>query len=74
MQTLPCHCTAVFCGHASGERCPRPAQIILRIAVATLDTRFAPPINIPICQACWTNFQSHLPGFAVPAEAWPEVG
>jgi hypothetical protein len=40
MQETQCMCTAVFCGHALGEKCPRPLQMVLKIAAGTYKSGF----------------------------------
>jgi hypothetical protein len=63
MQEKQCMCTAVFCGHALGEKCPRSPGILLKIAVGTTNSGFGPQMQIALCDTCWFNLQRYLPGF-----------
>jgi hypothetical protein len=62
MQETQCMCSAVFCGHALGEKCPRPLKIVLKISAGTYKSGFSPQIEVALCYECWLNFQRHLPG------------
>ena len=73
MQNLPCACTAVYCGHASGEQCPRLARVTLLIALGALEPHFFSPRDIPLCEHCLANFQRYLPGFAPTLLPWHKV-
>src|SRR6266480_3236297 len=64
MQEKDCMCTAVYCGHASGEKCLLPAGVLIRIAVGTIKSGLGPHRIIRMCKSCWVNLQQNLPGFS----------
>jgi hypothetical protein len=74
MQETQCRCTAVFCGHATGEKCPKPAGILLRMAIGTADSGFGPQSQVALCHDCWVNFQRYLPGFFYSKLPWQKAG
>jgi len=74
MQETECMCTAVFCGHALREQCPRPIFIFLKVASGTSNTSFGSEIRIGICEMCWFNLQRYIPGFFGSALPWDKAG
>ena len=68
-------CTAVFCGHALGEKCPHPFLISLKIKMKaeTSNSHFGPEAEIGICKMCWFNLQKYLPGFFRSTPAWEKA-
>ncbi len=76
MQEKECMCTAVFCGHALGERCPHPVLIALKIRITAdaSNADFGPEIEIGICRTCWLNLQRYLPNLFPSATTWEKAG
>ena len=62
MEEKQCMCTAVFCGHAFGEKCPNQESVQLRMAVGTGTSGFGLQVDIGMCSFCWANLQRTLPG------------
>jgi hypothetical protein len=56
-------CTAVFCGHARGEKCPHPANILVKLASGTQQSGLGAHHIIKVCNQCWVNLERNLPGF-----------
>ena len=66
MQEKDCMCTAVYCGHARGEKCSHPGNILIRLAVGTAQSGLGPTRIVRMCNPCWVNLERNLPGFFYP--------
>ena len=64
MQKKDCMCTAVFCGHVRGEKCPHPAEILVRMAIGTEQSGLGPHRDVRICNLCWGIFRGMCPNFS----------